>query len=106
MEFSDIEKRALEIRSKYSQLEKQPGSREWSREDMVRGLVGDIGDLVKLTMAEDGLRSIDNSREKLAHELADCLWAIIVIAHKYDIDLQGSFLKTMNELEDRIDGQQ
>jgi|GEM_PF-6199843 len=36
MEFSDIEKRALEIRNKYSQLEKQPGSREWSREDMVR----------------------------------------------------------------------
>lgn len=105
MEFSEIQKRALEVREKYSSLERHNGTKEWSRDDLVRGFVGDVGDLVKLTMAEDGLRTIDDSKSKIAHELADCLWSIIVIADKYDVDLKESFLKTMDELDQRIDSE-
>lgn len=103
MEFSEIQKRALEIHGKYAQLERLTG-KEWTRADLVRGFVGDVGDLVKLTMAEDGIRTIENSKEKLAHELADCLWSLIIIADKYNVDLKESFLKTMDELEERIEG--
>ena len=105
MEFSDIQKRALKVRAKYSALEKHKGIREWSREDHVRGFVGDVGDLAKFTMAEDGLRTIDNSKEKIAHELADCLWSIIIISDEYDVDLRDSFLKTMDKLEEKIDSE-
>ena len=101
MELSILQKRALEIRSKYSELEKARGA-QWTRGDIVKGLVGDVGDLVKLTMAKDGLREVDNVDQKLAHELADCLWSILVIAEKYNIDIETSFLKTMDELEIRI----
>ncbi|MFN3188014.1 MAG: nucleotide pyrophosphohydrolase [Candidatus Paceibacteria bacterium] len=103
MEFHEIQKRAIEVREKYAKLEKHKGAKEWTREDLVRGFVGDVGDLVKLTMSEDELRTIKNSKEKLAHELADCLWSIIVIADKYDVDLKESFLKTMDELEKKIE---
>jgi NTP pyrophosphatase (non-canonical NTP hydrolase) len=102
MKFSEIQKRALEIHNKYSKLEQKNG-RAWTRQDIVRGFVGDVGDLVKLTMAEDGIRDIDDSKNKLRHELADCLWSIIVIARQYEIDLEDSFLKTMDELEKKID---
>jgi NTP pyrophosphatase (non-canonical NTP hydrolase) len=105
MEFSQIQKRALEVREKYSKLEKYRGTKEWSREDLVRGFVGDVGDLVKLTMAEDGVRKIGDSKNKIAHELADCLWSIIIIANKYNVDLKESFLKTMDELDQRIDSE-
>lgn len=106
MKFSDVQKRALEIREKYSNLERYKGTKEWSRENLVRGFVGDVGDLVKLTMAEDGFRNIHDSKNKIAHELADCLWSIIVIADKYDVNLLESFLKTMEELDQRIDSEQ
>lgn len=53
-------------------------------------------------MAKDGLRHIDNVDEKLAHELADCLWSVLVIADKYNVDIKEAFLKTMDELEGRI----
>jgi NTP pyrophosphatase (non-canonical NTP hydrolase) len=102
MKFSDIQARALAVQEKYANLERSKEGKEWSRADLVRGFVGDVGDLVKLSMAEDGLRSIDNSKDKIAHELADCLWSVIVIAHKYDVDLEDAFSKTMNELEVRI----
>lgn len=67
------------------------------------GFVGDVGDLSKLIMAKSGLREINNVDQKLAHELADCLWSVLVLASKYEIDLAYHFFKTMDELEARID---
>lgn len=69
------------------------------------GFVGDVGDLSKIIMAKGGLREMDNVDEKLAHELADCLWSVLVLASKYNIDLAKEFNKTMNELDARIDGE-
>ena len=105
MEFSELKKKALEVREKYANLEKHKGSKEWERQDLVRGFIGDVGDLVKLTMAQDGLREIPNASEKIAHELADCLWSVFVIAEKYNVDLEGAFFKTMDELDKRIDSE-
>ncbi len=105
MEFIKLKKRASEIRAKYAELEKSKGTKEWDRQDLVRGFVGDVGDLVKLTMAQDGLREIPNASEKIAHELADCLWSVFVIAEKYDVDLEGAFFRTMDELDKRIESE-
>lgn len=94
----------MQISAKYAELQKSQGKEPWARHDVVRAFVGDVGDLLKLTMAEDGVREIENSSTKIAHELSDCLWAIIVIANKYGVDLEESFLNTMDELDRRIDG--
>ncbi len=102
MEFTHLQEKAREVRAKYALLEKRRG-KEWSREDIVRGFIGDVGDLAKLTMAEDGLRSIENSSVKLSHELADCLWSLVIISDLYGINLEEAFVKTMNELGQRVD---
>ncbi|KKR11919.1 MAG: MazG nucleotide pyrophosphohydrolase [Candidatus Woesebacteria bacterium GW2011_GWA1_39_21] len=102
MDFKQLQNRALEIRRKYSDLEKMKYGKEWTREQIVQGFVGDVGDLVKLIMAKDGVREVEDVDEKLAHELADCLYSILVIANKYGVDIEEEFLKTMNELEERI----
>jgi NTP pyrophosphatase (non-canonical NTP hydrolase) len=68
----------------------------------MEGFVGDVGDLMKLVMAKEGIRTIEHVDEKLAHELADCLWCILVLSEKYGVDIEQSFLKTMGELEKRI----
>lgn len=102
MEFEQLRVQALEVRQLYQRLEKRTYGREWTREELVLGLVGDVGDLVKLVQAAEGVRAIDDAKEKLAHELADCLWSLLVIAEKYDIDLQASFIATMEELKAHI----
>jgi len=66
------------------------------------GLVGDVGDLVKLVQAQNRKREIEDSQEKLAHELSDCLWSILIIAKKYDIDLEKAFMETMDSLDKEI----
>lgn len=105
MDFKQIQQRALEVREKYSELEKKQKGKEWSNEQLMEGFVGDVGDLMKLVMAKEGVRDIDDVDTKLAHELSDCLWSVLVLASKYNIDLESSFLKTMDQLEDRIKNQ-
>jgi NTP pyrophosphatase (non-canonical NTP hydrolase) len=102
MNLTEIQNRALEIREKYEQFETNKYGKPWSIEDLTIGLVGDIGDLVKLVQAQNGKREIEDSQEKLAHELSDCLWSILIIAKKYNIDLEKAFMETMDSLDKEI----
>lgn len=89
------------IRNRYAEQEKQLYGKEWSNEEIALGLVGDVGDLMKLVVAKEGMRKMDDIDEKLAHELSDCLWVLFVLAKKYGVNLEASFMKTMNSLEQR-----
>lgn len=102
MEFQTIINRALEIRKQYEAKEKQLYGSAWTSEEIALGFVGDVGDLAKLIIAENGKRNIPDSKAKLEHELADCLWSVIVLAHQHGVDLEESFVNTMNELERRL----
>jgi NTP pyrophosphatase (non-canonical NTP hydrolase) len=102
MEFQIIVERAIAIRKLYEQKETQLYGSPWTKEEIALGFVGDVGDLAKLVIAENGKRNISDSREKLEHELSDCLWSVIVLAYSHDIDLESSFLNTMEELQKRL----
>lgn len=103
--FHQLIERALEIRQQYDELEQAHYGRSWEADEIALGFVGDVGDLAKLILSQNGVRNIPGSREKLAHELSDCLWSVIVLAHEYKIDLETSFLETMDELEKHISQQ-
>lgn len=102
MELKELSKRAIEIRNMYSELEKKKYGREWTKSEIMEGFVGDVGDLMKLVMAKEGIREKENIDKQLAHELSDCLWSILVLSEKYEIDIEQSFLETMSALEERI----
>lgn len=102
MEFDNLINRAMAVRAQYAELEQKRYGATWTNEELALGFVGDVGDLAKLAIAQNGRRDIPDSREKLAHELADCLWSVIVLAQAYQIDLEQSFLKTMDELETQL----
>jgi len=95
---------ALEVARKYDELNQKAGRKVWDAKDYAMGFVGDVGDLVKFIQAKEGVRIKDDVNAKLAHELSDCLWSILVLAKQYDIDLEKEFVKTMDELKTRIDG--
>ena len=78
----------------YSSASIQRHAKPWSTEDLMQGFVGDVGDLMKLVMAKSGKREIDSVDEKLAHELADCLWSVLLLAKAYQVNL-GKELERM-----------
>ena len=101
MQYEDLLKRAVEIRNKYDELNTTRGI-QWDEQNLMSGFVGDVGDLSKIIMAKHGLRTMDDIDAKLSHELADCLWSVLVLADKYKIDLASEFMKNMDGLEKRI----
>ena len=98
MNFSDLEKSALQLNELYEQLETKRYGRIWTTEELALGFVGDVGDLAKLIQAHAGVRSIDDCKAKLGHELSDCLWSIIVLANKCGIDLEAEFVRNTREI--------
>lgn len=99
MDFQQINARAISIRELYEEFEKGEFGRTWTSEQIALGFVGDVGDLAKLILAENGHRKISDSKMKLEHELADCLWSLLVLAKLHKIDLERAFLDTMNDIE-------
>jgi NTP pyrophosphatase (non-canonical NTP hydrolase) len=102
MDFQKLTDRAISIRKLYEEKERELYGSPWTNEEIALGFVGDVGDLAKLVVAENGKRNIPDSRNKLEHELADCLWSVIVLANVHGIDLETALLKTMDDLENQI----
>ena len=98
-DFQALADRAWAIRLRYAELETLRHGRPWSREEVMLGFVGDVGDLAKLAQAVEGMRAIPDAQARLAHELADCLWSVMTLARLHEVDLEASFLATMDELE-------
>ncbi|WP_380282609.1 MazG nucleotide pyrophosphohydrolase domain-containing protein [Kitasatospora purpeofusca] len=104
MDLSEITRQAMRVHTLYDELNQARSGRTWSRQDFVLGFVGDVGDLAKLTQAADGVRPAPPG-PGLAHELADCLWSVVVIAEQYGIDLEAAFTTTMRQLEASLTGE-
>jgi NTP pyrophosphatase (non-canonical NTP hydrolase) len=91
-----LEQRAMEIRRQYDELNKKRSGQPWDAVKLTRGFKKDVGEL--MTIVEQDI--VD--RKKLSHELADCLWSILVIARKLDIDIERAFWTAMGETDQKL----
>lgn len=105
MELAQLTERAMEVHANFASAAQAKNRAPWSREQVMQGFVGDVGDLMKLVMAKSGVRHADDIDARLAHELADCLWSILTLARLYDVDLEQAFLFTMNGIKEKLAAQ-
>ena len=102
MELQKLINRAMDLRGQYEKKETELYGSPVTDEDIAQGFLGDVNNLIKLIMAERGKRNIANSKEKLESQLAHCLWSVIVLAKMHNIDLEQSFMETMDRLENHL----
>ena len=102
MELQKLINRAMDLRGQYEKKETELYGTPATDEDIAQGFLGDVNNLIKLIMAENGKRTIVNSKEKLEAQLAHCLWSVIVLAKIHNIDLEQSFMETMDRLETHL----
>lgn len=95
--------RALDVRRRFAAFEQERIGREWTTAEIMSGFVVDVGDLTRLVMAATGARLVDDLEAKLEHELADCLWSLLVLAKRLNVDLAHAFEATMQELTAVLD---
>jgi NTP pyrophosphatase (non-canonical NTP hydrolase) len=98
VDFADMQTRARGVRGQYAALETRRYGRAWTREEIMLGFLGDLGDLAKLVQGKEGVRPRDDLNTALAHELADCLWSVITLADAYEVDLEAAFTDTMDSI--------
>lgn len=102
MSIDELRQQAMRIHDLYDQLNLRERGRVWTREEFMLGFVGDVGDLSKLVMAAEGAREMPGGRAALEHELAACLWSVLILAHRYNVDLEAAFHRAMAELDTAI----
>jgi NTP pyrophosphatase (non-canonical NTP hydrolase) len=102
MELQKLINRAMDLRHQYEKKEKHLYGSPSTDEDIAQGFLGDVNNLVKLLSAIHGKGSIANSADKLASQLSHCLWSVIVLAKIHNIDLEQSFMETMDKLENHL----
>lgn len=102
MEFNQLLAISRDIRDSYAELNRRKGKNPWELAEHLQGLVGDVGDLVKLGLAKNNFRDDKDVDRRLRHELADCLYALLVIAHELNIDLEKEFIINMEYLRQKL----
>ncbi len=97
-------KRAEKVKEKYEELNRIKGKKPWTVSEYVQGLVGDVGDLVKLIMIKRNFldKNTKEINKKIRHELADCFWSLMIIAQELDIDLEEEFLINMEYIKQKL----
>lgn len=101
-QWQEILAAAREIDKKYQELDKERLGRIWTNTEFLAACSTDWGELVEGVMKLEGMRPGNGDRDAVRHELADMLWALIVLSDRLDIGLASSFLETMNELKERF----
>ncbi len=102
MEFQKIIHRALDLRRQYELKETDLYGSPATSVEIAQGFTSDVNNLAKLVMAEHDQREIANSKEKLDAQLAHCLWSVIVLAQMHNVNLETSFMETMDRLENHL----
>ncbi|MGW1831357.1 hypothetical protein ACWCOY_35005, partial [Streptomyces tubercidicus] len=72
MNLEELRQQAVRIHDLYDEMNRYERGWVWTREEFMLGFTGDVGDLAKLVMAEEGAREVPGGRAALEHELANC----------------------------------
>jgi NTP pyrophosphatase (non-canonical NTP hydrolase) len=102
MELQKLIHRAMDLRHQYEKKERQLYGSPSTDEDVAQGFLGDVNNLVKLVSAAHGRGQIANSTEKIGPQLSHCLWSVIVLATMHNVELEQSFMETMDKLESHL----
>jgi len=99
MNLDELTQKVLHIKSLYSDFEKRKSYKHWTIEETYEGLVSDVGDLGRLVLAKEGFREMPDLQKSLQHELAEILYATLLLSEQYKIDLTQAFLDEVDRLE-------
>lgn len=104
MELSESISRVKKIKQAYNVLNRVEGYKTWGTNEYFQAFQGDVGDLAKFILARRGYAfSQKDVDAKLARELADCMWSILVLADELEVDIERELNRTLSRLEEKIE---
>lgn len=105
MNFSKIIERSLAIRESYRKLEEQYHGEKWSVGEDALAFLTDAGLVGRLTMSQQGRWPKGNGTEaELKHKLSECIWWLIVLAERMEINIEEAVEVFLSKLEKQMQG--
>ena len=103
MDFSKIMERSIAIRKSYHKLEEQYHGTKWSVEEDALAFLTDAGLVGRLVMSQQGRWPKGNgTASELEHKISECIWWLVVLAERMDIDIIKSLDEFLKKLEKQL----
>lgn len=98
--FQEIIERSVQIRNQYHKLEEQYHETRWTVEEDVLAFLTDAGLVGRLTMSQQKRwPKGGNTEAELEHKLSECIWWLLVLADRMEIDIKDSMEHFLTKLE-------
>jgi len=103
MNLSEAVKRSVKIRELYHQLEREHHGTEWTVEEDALAFLTDAGLVGRLTMSQQGRWPTDEEPiPELEHKVGECIWWLIVLAERMNINIGAALGNFLSKTEDRF----
>lgn len=97
--------RSRKIREAYHRLELKHHGSEWTVEEDALAFLTDAGLVGRLTMARQGRWPMEKeTAHELEHKLGECLWWLMVLAERMEIDAEGALGTFLTKTEKQLKG--
>lgn len=93
--------RASKLRDRYHELERRQHGSEWTTEEDALAFLTDAGLVGRWTMSRSDRWPMKGT-DQLEHKLAECLWWLVVLARRQNIDLFAAFERFLDRTEARL----
>jgi hypothetical protein len=104
MEITEATDLARRVRALYHRIEERTEGSPWQTKDDMLGLVNDIGNLSRLVMATEGRWAPEGDLPTLLRgKLGECLWWILVLADRLDVDITDACKSTLGDIEAHLE---
>lgn len=98
MKLEEIKNRSVEIRKAYHKLEEKCHSSKWTVEEDALAFLTDAGLVGRLTM-DNQKRWPDETGNSLEHKISECIWWLMVLSDRMNIDIEESLVKFLSDKE-------
>ncbi len=93
---------ACTIRAGYHRLEEKHHGSRWTVEEDALAFLTDAALVGRLAMAQQQRWPASNSEGQLEHKLAECLWWLMVLAERMEIDLPAALHTFLDTTEQKV----
>jgi hypothetical protein len=103
MNLSEVVDRSVQIRKLYHNLERQYHEKEWTVDEDALAFLTDAGLVGRLTMSQQGRWPTNGDPvSELEHKLGECIWWLIILAERMNIDIGEALEKFLSKTEKRL----
>jgi hypothetical protein len=101
-DFKKVIERSIRIRESYHQLERQHHGSEWTVEEDALAFLTDAGLIGRQTMSQQERWPTNNTDIELEHKLGECIWWLVILADRMNIDIEEATEKFLTKTEKKL----